>query len=208
MKRVIALSFFFPFLLIFLCVRLAFTEFFVELNYRFGNLPPDRWGMDQERRLEIAKLGLRSVLSDKGMEEFISSGLFREKEIRHMQDVKRLLSVIFKVLYFGLPLWLFLFFSLRDKKKMGLVLFSGALLTEILVIFVLVFSLLNYDLLFEVFHNFFFDPYSWRFFDQDMLLRVYPMKFWYNATLWVGVFSLLLNSSFQALGLILWKKVS
>jgi len=208
MKRVIALSFFFPFLLIFLCVRLAFTEFFVELNYRFGNLPPDRWGMDQERRLEIAKLGLRSVLSDKGMEEFISSGLFREKEIKHMQDVKRLLSVIFKVLYFGLPLWLFLFFSLRDKKKMGLVLFSGALLTEILVIFVLVFSLLNYDLLFEVFHNFFFDPYSWRFFDQDMLLRVYPMKFWYNATLWVGVFSLLLNSSFQALGLILWKKVS
>ncbi|WP_029551419.1 TIGR01906 family membrane protein [Thermocrinis jamiesonii] len=208
MKRVIALSFFFPFLLIFLCVRLAFTEFFVELNYRFGNLPPDRWGMDQERRLEIAKLGLRSVLSDKGMEEFISSGLFREKEIKHMQDVKRLLSVIFKVLYFGLPLWLFLFFSLRDKKKMGLVLFSGALLTEILVIFVLVFSLLNYDLLFEVFHNFFFDPHSWRFFDQDMLLRVYPMKFWYNATLWVCVFSLLLNSSFQALGLILWKKVS
>ncbi|WP_448583945.1 TIGR01906 family membrane protein [Thermocrinis sp.] len=207
MKRAILLSFFFPFLLIFLCVRLAFTELFVELNYRFGDLPPDRWGMGYEERLSIAKLGLRSVLSDEGMEEFISSGLFREKEISHMQDVKSLLSVVFKVLYVGGPLWLFLFFSLRDKKKMGFVLFSGAVLTEILVIFVLVFSILNYDLLFEAFHNFFFDPYSWRFFDQDMLLRVYPMKFWYNATLWVGVFCFILNAFFQAIGFILWRKV-
>jgi hypothetical protein len=65
-KRVILLSLFFPFLLVFLCVRLAFTEFFVELNYRFGDLPPDRWGMGYEERLSIAKLGLRSVLSDEG----------------------------------------------------------------------------------------------------------------------------------------------
>jgi len=208
MKRVIALSFFFPFLLIFLCVRLAFTEFFVELNYRFGNLPPDRWGMDQERRLEIAKLGLRSVLSDKGMEEFISSGLFREKEIKHMQDVKRLLSVIFKVLYFGLPLWLFLFFSLRDIKRMGLTLFFGSTFGEALAVFVVVFSVMNYELVFEAFHDLFFEPGSWRFLDQDMLLRVYPMEFWYNATIWVSLLAVVLNALLQALGFILWKRTS
>lgn len=180
----------------------------MELNYRFGNLPPDQWGMGYEERLSIAKLGLRSVLSDEGMQEFINSGLFREKEIKHMQDVKELLSVVFKVLYLGGPLWLILFFSLKDKRKMGLTLLLGATLTEIFVIFVLVFSLLNYDLLFEAFHNFFFDPYSWRFFDEDMLLRVYPMKFWYNATLWVGVFAFILNSFFQAFGFILWRSAS
>ena len=205
MKRVTLLSLFFPFLLVFLCVRLAFTEFFVELNYRFGNLPPDQWGMSYEERLSIAKLGLRSVLSDEGMQEFINSGLFREKEIKHMQDVKELLSVVFKALYLGGPLWLILFFSLKDKRKMGLTLLLGATLTEVLAIFVLVFSLLNYNLLFEGFHNLFFDPYSWRFFDEDMLLRVYPMKFWYNATLWVSIFALILNSFFQALGFILWR---
>ena len=125
MKRVILLSLFFPFLLVFLCVRLAFTEFFVELNYRFGDLPLDRWGMDYEERLSIAKLGLRSVLSDEGMQEFINSGLFREKEIKHMQDVKGLLSVVFKVLYLGGPIWLTLFFSLKDKRKMVLCSFLG-----------------------------------------------------------------------------------
>ncbi|MFZ8862758.1 MAG: TIGR01906 family membrane protein [Thermocrinis sp.] len=199
---------FFSFLLVFLCFRVAFTEFFVELNYRFGDLPPDQWGMGYKERLSIAKLGLRSVLSDEGMQEFITSGLFREKEIKHMQDVKGLLSVVFKVLYLGGPLWLILFFSLKDKRKMGLTLLFGATLTEIFVIFVLVFSLLNYDLLFEAFHNLIFDPYSWRFFEEDMLLRVYPMKFWYNATLWVSVFALILNSFFQALGFILWRSTS
>jgi integral membrane protein (TIGR01906 family) len=207
-KRVIILSLFFPFLLVFLCVRLAFTEFFVELIYRFGNLPPDQWGMSYKERLSIAKLGLRSVLSDEGMQEFIKSGLFREKEIKHMQDVKKLLSVIFKALYIGGPLWLILFFSLKDKRKAGLTLFLGATFTEILVIFVLIFSFLNYDLLFEAFHNLFFDPYSWRFLDQDMLLRVYPMEFWYNATLWVSIFALILNSFFQTLGFILWRSTS
>jgi len=164
--------------------------------------------MGYEERLSIAKLGLRSVLSDEGMQEFINSGLFREKEVKHMQDVKELLSVVFKVLYLGAPLWLILFFSLNDKRKMGLTLLLGATLTEIFVIFVLIFSLLNYDLLFEAFHNLFFDPYSWRFLDQDMLLRVYPVKFWYNATLWVSVFALILNSFFQALGFILWRSTS
>jgi len=125
-----------------------------------------------------------------------------------MQDVKDLLSVVFKALYLGGPLWLILFFSLKDKRKMGLTLLFGATLTEIFVIFVLIFSLLNYELLFEAFHNLFFDPYSWRFLDQDMLLRVYPMKFWYNATLWVSVLAFVLNSLFQALGFILWRSTS
>lgn len=67
--------------------------------------------MGYEERLSIAKLGLRSVLSDEGMQEFINSGLFREKEIKHMQDVKDLLSVVFKVLYLGGPIWLILFLA-------------------------------------------------------------------------------------------------
>jgi len=207
-KKILLLSLSFPFLLIFFCVRLAFTELSVELNYRFGDLPPDRWGMSQEERLKIAKLGLRSVLSDEGMKEFINSGLFREKEIKHMQDVKRLLSFVFTILYLGLPLWILLFLSLKATKQKAMTLILGSLFTEVLVIFVIVFSFLNYDLLFEVFHNFFFNPYSWRFFDEDMLLRVYPMKFWFNATIGVAVLVFLLSSILQAIGFILWRKAS
>ncbi|WP_213032484.1 hypothetical protein, partial [Acinetobacter baumannii] len=64
----------FPILLTLLVVRLAFTDLFVEFLYKRVDLPPDP--MPYELRLSIAKLGLRSVLSDSGMEEFKSSGLF------------------------------------------------------------------------------------------------------------------------------------
>ncbi len=196
----------FPLLLTLLVVRLAFTEPFVEFLYKRAQLPPDP--MPYELRLSIAKMGLRSVLSEEGMEEFKNSGLFNHREIRHMEDVKRLLKAFFSLLYVGLPLWLLGFFSLRQKREMGKVIFFGGLLLEAFVLFVLVLSIINYDWLFTAFHDLFFDPYSWRFRDEDMLLRVYPMDFWFKATLYTafGVFSL--NLVLQVLGFILWRKGS
>lgn len=192
-----------PFFLTLLGVRLAFTETFLEFLYPRVDLPLDP--MPYELRLSIAKMGLRSVTSDAGMEEFRNSGLFNPREIKHMEDVKGLLDFFFLILYVGLPLWFLGLFSLRNRKNVGKVLFFGSLLLEILVLSVVFFSLTNYEWLFEAFHNLFFDPYSWRFREEDMLLRVYPMDFWYKATLYtaVGVFSL--NLLLQSIGLLLWR---
>ena len=38
---------------------------------------------------------------------------------------------------------------------------------EVFVLFVLIASAVNYDWLFTAFHNLFFDPYSWRFRDEE-----------------------------------------
>lgn len=194
----------FPFILAVSGVRLAFTETFVEFLYSRVNLPPDP--MPHELRLSIARMGLRSVLSEEGMEEFRSSGLFNQREIRHMEDVKGLLGVLFSFLYAGLPLWLLGFFSLRNAREMGKVLFFGGFLLEAFALFVLISSFVNYHWLFEAFHNLFFDPYSWRFRDEDMLLRVYPMEFWFGATVYTASGVLLFNLLFQALGFVLWKR--
>ncbi len=194
----------FPILLTLFVVRLAFTDIFVEFLYKRVDLPPDP--MPYELRLSIAKLGLRSVLSDSGMEEFKSSGIFNEREIKHMEDVKRLLSFSFGFMYIILPLWLFGFLSLKNKREMGKVLFFGGLLLEVFVLFVLIVSAVNYDWLFTTFHNLFFDPYSWRFRDEDMLLRVYPMDFWFKATLYTAVGVFFTNVLLQTLGFILWRR--
>jgi integral membrane protein (TIGR01906 family) len=193
----------FPLLLTLLCVRLSFTGAFIDFLYPRVDLPPDP--MPYEQRLNIAKLGLRSVLSDKGMEDFKNSGLFNYREIKHMEDVKRLLSLFFGFLYIGLPAWLLLFLSLKNLKEMGKVLFFGALLLELFALFVFFVSLTNYEWLFVAFHNLFFDPYSWRFRDEDMLLRVYPMDFWYKATIYTTLMVFFLNSVFQLIGLFLWR---
>ncbi len=195
----------FPFLVVLLSTRIAFTEAFLEWVYSKEEFPQDIFGMPKERRLEIAKLGLRSVLSDEGMREFKESGLFNEREIAHMEDVKALLGVSFKVLYLGIPLWLVLFLSLRDPRVMGKLLFFSSLLTEVLLVALLLVSLLAYHWAFEAFHLLLFDPYSWRFRDEDMLLRVYPMELWFTGTVFVFVLSMVISSSFGALGLLMWR---
>ncbi|MFN4320085.1 MAG: TIGR01906 family membrane protein [Aquificaceae bacterium] len=199
----VLLILFFPALLTLFCVRISFTEAFVDFLYPKVKLPPDP--MPYELRLNIAKLGLRSVLSDKGMEEFKGSGLFNYREIKHMEDVKKLLGFLFAFLYVGLPAWLFLFLSLKNLREMGKVLFFGALLMELFALFVLFASFVDYEWLFVTFHNLFFDPYSWRFREEDMLLRVYPMDFWYKATIYTALMVFSINLLFQVIGLYFWR---
>lgn len=194
---------FFPPLLTLLGVRLAFTEAFLELLYKGVNLPPDP--MPYELRLSVAKLGLRSVLSEEGMREFKNSGLFNYREVKHMEDVKNLLKVSFGLLYVGLPAWLLGLAVLKDLRRVGRVLFLGGLLLELLVVLVIFLSLTSYQWLFEAFHNLFFDPYSWRFREEDMLLRVYPMDLWYKATLYTALMVFVFGAVFQAVGFLLWK---
>lgn len=200
----VLLILFYPILLTLLVVRFAFTESFVEFLYARVELPPDP--MPYDLRLNIAKMGLRAVLSEKGMEEFKNSGLFNEREIRHMQDVKKLLDVFFTFLYAGLPLWLAGLLSLKRTEEIGRVLFWGALVFEAFVLFIVISSVLNYEWLFEAFHNLFFDPYSWRFRNEDMLLRVYPMDFWFKATIYSALIAFCVNLILQVVGLYLWKK--
>lgn len=194
-----------PVLTVLLSVRLAFTEFFVRWEYSKKDFPEDRWGLSNEVRLRIAKLGLRAVLSDEGMKDFKRSGFFGEREIKHMEDVKELLSFLFPALYVLGVLWLFLTLSLGSKRNIGQVLIISGGITQGLVLIIFLISLINYDWLFTTFHNYVFDPYSWRFKDDDMLLRVYPMKFWFDATFFVGSLSFILGSVLQGVGFLLIK---
>jgi len=189
----------FPFVAVGLSVRLAFTETAVELLYR--GLPPDRWGMKEEKRLELAKLGLKAVLSEEGMREFKEARLgrrkaFREKEVRHMEDVARLLEVFFPAVFFLGLLWLFGVSYLRDRK----VLFWSGLWSLLLLSLIALLVFVNYEKAFELFHLLLFDPYSWRFRDEDTLLRVYPMEFWFKATLLVAVVSASLSLAVMTVG--------
>lgn len=194
-----------PVVLVLLSVRLAFTEFFVRWEYSKKGFPEDRWGLSNEVRLQIAKLGLRAVLSDEGMKDFKRSGFFGEREIKHMEDVKELLSFLFPTLYVLGVLCLFLTLSLGSKRDIGRVLIISGGITQGLVLIIFLMSLINYDWLFTTFHNYVFDPYSWRFKDDDMLLRVYPMRFWFDATIFVGSLTFILSSILQGVGFLLVK---
>ena len=172
-------------------VRLAFTETYLEWYYSSHNLPPDRWGMMKEESLRLAKIGLRSVLSEKGLKEFRKARLpngrraFNEREIRHMMDVKTLLDRFFKAFYLSLLVSFLITMIIKDLKFVSKALIFGSLFSLTLFTTAGALSYLFYSKAFELFHNLFFDPVSWRFRYTDTLLRIYPMKLWFDSTMYV-----------------------
>lgn len=171
--------------------RVAFNDWFIDWEYSKVDFPKDRYGLPEELRKRLAKVGLRSVLSEEGMEEFKRVRLpdgrkaFNEREIKHMEDVKNFLSFFFPLVYIAVGVFALSLLLLRDLRLVGKALIGASLLTLLLTIASAVFSLKNYDLAFELFHNYLFDPYSWRFSPTDTLLRIYPMKFWQDGTFFV-----------------------
>ncbi|HIP43361.1 MAG TPA: DUF1461 domain-containing protein, partial [Aquifex aeolicus] len=81
--------------------------------------------------------------------------------------------------------------------------YSG-IFNTIFLIFLSALTFVDYKKAFEIFHIAVFDPYSWKFKYSDTLIRIYPMKFWYDATVFIGVLSFILGIISLFLGII-WK---
>ncbi len=205
-----------PYVIIALSSRIAFGEWFIEWQYSLKSFPEDKYGMSREERKKLAKLGLKAVLSDEGMEEFkkatLSNGrkAFTSKEIKHMEDVKNLLSILFPIAYvlFFLIVLALLYLGVSDQKRLAeSIIFGGGACLGVLL-FAGFLSLLDYELAFEKFHDLFFDPYSWRFQLSDTLIRVYPKVFWFNGTLFVIGISIVTSFLFILVGFFVKRRYS
>lgn len=207
-KTLFLFALFFPFVALGISVRIAFNEWIIDYIYAKKDFPEDIYGLPEEYRKRLAKIGLRAVLSDEAFEEFKKAKLpdgmraFNAREIEHIHDVKAFLKRFFPAVYVATFLWLLGFLILRSAHYLILSGFLGILTLSILG--VLVFT--NYERAFEIFHVITFDPYSWRFFYTDTLIRIYPMKFWYDATKVVAIMSFILSATALLLGLI-WKRI-
>jgi integral membrane protein (TIGR01906 family) len=58
---------------------------------------------------------------------------------------------------------------------------------------ILVFVALSFSNLFTWFHQIFFESGTWQFYTSDTLIRLFPMRFWRDAFIFVGIMSLLLG---------------
>jgi len=199
-----------PFWIVGLSARAVFSSWFIHYEYSKKDFPKDRYGMNKEIRKKFALLGLKAVTSKEGLKEFekarFPSGIraFKKKEVKHMKDVNRVLSVFFPISYLLFAFWIGCVFFLK-KERQKLILYSG-LFSLILLLFVGAVSLLSYEKAFEVFHNVVFDKVSWRFKHTDTLLRIYPMKFWFDGTVVVFVISVIISALIFLAGLTLKKR--
>tara|TARA_B100000745_G_scaffold283762_1_gene218016 strand:+ start:72 stop:794 length:723 start_codon:yes stop_codon:yes gene_type:complete len=134
--------------------------------------------------------------------------LFNEKEIKHMKDVKGVLSKMNKVQEIsGLYVLIYLFISMtRNKFRWPTVFVNsivrGCLLTLVLVSTLAVGIFVGFDSLFEQFHIALFEAGTWTFDPRtNYLTRLFTEAFFMDASLLIGV-SVFIQASLMYL--VLW----
>jgi integral membrane protein (TIGR01906 family) len=171
-------------------IILQTAKLWVQLEYRSPGFPEDRFGFTLEDRLYWSKVDVDYLLNDAGVEYFNAyqlddgSPMHNARELRHMEDVKDLIGIIWWVL--GLS-WLVLIISavvLSSRQGWTQVVeatSAGARTTLWLMIVLAVGLVIGFGVLFVGFHRIFFEGDSWLFSYSDTFIRLYPERFWRDA---------------------------
>jgi integral membrane protein (TIGR01906 family) len=189
-------TFLLPVALTFLGLRLLLTHAFPEIEYRMPGFPADEYGFTLQDRLHWSRISIDYLLNNSDI-SFLGdltfpdgASLFNGRELSHMQDVKKVVepsiwlgyTVCFLVL--GLAIWArwgeWWPELLRGVQR-------GGWLTVGLVAVLGIFAAVSFWQFFTVFHELFFAGDSWLFLYSDTLIRLFPMRFWQDAFLFVGI---------------------
>jgi integral membrane protein (TIGR01906 family) len=198
-----------PLILIGLGVRVLLSPIFPNIEYRMPYFPKDDYGFTTADRLHWGMEGINylmnsadiSYLGDLKLPD--GSPLFNERELSHMRDVKGVTQGFIRIWYLTLLIVILLgVWAWRGDWlpafRSGLI--RGGWLTLGIGIAIGLVATLGGDVFwtfFEKFHNLFFSGDSWLFPYSDTLIRLYPLQFWQDAVLYIGIIAAL-----GALGLV------
>jgi len=195
-----------PIALIGFGLRLLLTPFFLQIEYNLPYFPPDEYGFTREDRLKWAPYALDylvnsadiSYLGDLKFDD--GTPLFNERELSHMDDVKRVTQGALRVWFVSLALlaalglWAW-FGGWWQVYRLGLMR-GGWLMVGLAVaigLIVVIGIAINPNVFwnfFAGFHSLFFEGDSWLFLFSDTLIRLFPIRFWQDAFLLAAVIAL------------------
>ncbi len=176
-----------PVAMVLTSVRLLLTEAFVRLEYSLPGLPADRYGFTTGDRTHHAGIALDYLLNSAGIEflgdQRFANGapVYNERELQHMEDVKRVTQTALKVGWVGVGLVLglsLLIWQVAGGRPALESLQAGSRLTAILMIVLGTGLVVGFAVVFVGFHQVFFPPGTWTFRFEDTLIRLFPERFW------------------------------
>lgn len=188
-----------PVFLIMIAVRLLITPLFAQIEYRLPGFPEDTYGFTLDDRLTWSKISIDYLLNAEGIEWLGSfkladgAPLYNERELSHMLDVKILVQQMIVVHYFLILLLLLTgLWAWRSGwlKTWGGYVAKGGWFTIGLVAFILAGVAISFDALFTAFHKAFFEGDTWLFRFSDTLIRLFPIRFWQDAFIFMGIITL------------------
>jgi integral membrane protein (TIGR01906 family) len=195
-----------PIALIGLGLRILLTPLFLQVEYNMPYFPRDPYGFTKADRLKWAPYALNyltnsadiSYLGNLKFED--GTSLYNERELSHMNDVKRVTQGALKVWYLSiaalalLGLWAWTG-GWGQAYRIGLM--RGGWLMVLLAITIGLIAVVGIsadpDLFFRFFagfHSLFFEGDSWLFLFSDTLIRLFPIRFWQDAFLFAALIAL------------------
>ncbi|MBI5563545.1 MAG: TIGR01906 family membrane protein [Chloroflexi bacterium] len=193
-----------PFLLVVSSIRLVANDWFIHFEYHTRpGFPADAYGFTLEERTRLAMAGLYSVLPQgEGLIRLQQATLpdgsaaFNEREIKHMQDVRVLMALVYPIQLAGLALIVILGFVLRRsatwRRAVPIGLKWGAIFTLSLLAALIGYVLINFDAFFLTFHRLFFEGDTFMFLYTDTLIRLYPEMLWSDASILIGILTVIM----------------
>ncbi|MDL1909190.1 TIGR01906 family membrane protein [Chloroflexi bacterium CFX6] len=188
-----------PLALIGLGLRVLLTPLFLQIEYNMPYFPPDEYGFTKEDRLKWAPYALDYLVNNEDISYLADlkfddgTPLYNERELSHMDDVKRVTRGALNVWYLSLALLVMLgawawredmWQAYRQGLRRGGWLMTG--LAGAIGLIVAIGIAVNPNVFwnfFAGFHSLFFEGDSWLFLYSDTLIRLFPLRFWQDAFL-------------------------
>jgi integral membrane protein (TIGR01906 family) len=189
-----------PLALIMLGVRLLMTPLFPTIEYRLPGFPADNYGFSLQDRVRWAIPSIDylvnsaeiSYLADLKFDD--GTPIYNERELSHMHDVKNVVQLLLTVWFFDLGfLGLLGVWAWRagwlDAYRNGIR--QGGWLTVGLLVGLGAFASISFWQFFAWFHSLFFQGDTWLFEFSDTLIRLFPLRFWQDAVIFIVAMALL-----------------
>jgi integral membrane protein (TIGR01906 family) len=186
-----------PIIVILGAARLLTTDAYLAFEYRKTSFPSDPYGFTPQQRFILASTNIHYVRAHLPSDELSKQTLngvpvYSEREVTHMADVKGVFQAVWRVwqiafimlLLLGIILW-----RNGEIKTLVSALQSGGLLTSGIILTIALLAIFAWQTWFDLFHRFLFVPGSWLFSYSDTLIRLFPLKFWVDATFTISALS-------------------
>jgi len=191
-----------PIFIILSAIRINLTPIFISIEYRLPGFPEDHYGFTTDERLRWAEYSIDYLIGRVSHDDLSNTRLpngkplFNQRELDHMLDVQVLTQQALKLwhlLILFLLVVLLIFYLTGLKREFLASLKSGAVATILIIIAIFIYVALNFNQLFTQFHQIFFEGDSWLFLFSDTLIRLFPLRFWRDLFIFIGILSLLFS---------------
>jgi integral membrane protein (TIGR01906 family) len=189
-----------PFVILMTAVRMLITPTFAKVEYQMPGFPEDKLGFSMDERLRWATPSIKYLVNSEEITYLEAlkfddgSMIYNERELSHMEDVKNLVQVATKVWLGCVALILLMILLLDNLKARGEIrkgFYRGGWASVGLVVGLLLLVAINFNELFNWFHYVFFTGDTWLFLESDTLIRLFPLRFWQDAFIFVGGFTII-----------------